>query len=96
MRFLFPIIIISLCFPLSLSSEGGINLVPQYTTHEITMRSGTTYKNPYTDVEVWANFVNSKNDTLKRPAFWDGGDTWKVRFAPTDVNRSLVVDVSLQ
>lgn len=86
MRFLFPIIIISLCFPLSLSSQGGINLVPQYTTHEITLKSSTTHKNPYTDVEVWANFINSKNDTLKRPAFWDGGNTWKIRFAPTDIN----------
>jgi len=71
---------------LSIISQGGINLVPQYTTHEISLRSNAEYENPYTDVEVWANFVNSKNDTLKRPAFWDGGNTWKIRFAPTDVN----------
>jgi hypothetical protein len=72
--------------PFSLVSQGGINLVPQYTTHEISLSASSDYKNPYVDVEVWAEFVNGKNDTLKRPAFWDGGETWKVRFAPTDIN----------
>lgn len=86
MKFFTPIIIVSVLFPLSLAAQGGVNLVPQYTTHEISLNSSSEYKNPYTDIEVWANFVNSKNDTLKRPAFWDGGNTWKIRFAPTDIN----------
>ena len=86
MKSLISILTVFIFLPLSILSQSGINLVPQYATHEISLRSSTEYENPYTDVEVWASFVNNQNDTLKRPAFWDGENIWKVRFAPTDVN----------
>jgi hypothetical protein len=57
--------------------------VEQFSTFEIPFNSTSTYTNPYTDVEVWAVFNNNK-DTCIRPAFWDGGNVWKIRFAPTD------------
>jgi hypothetical protein len=56
----------------------------QWTTSEITLISERDYLNGYTDAEVWAVFSNEKNDSIIRPAFWDGGKTWKIRFAPTD------------
>lgn len=34
--------------------------------------------------DVWAIFKNENGDSLQRPAFWDGGRTWRVRFAPPD------------
>ena len=58
--------------------------VEQWTTHEIGFDSEKSYKNGYTDVDVWVQFVNDKGDSLVRPAFWDGGNRWKVRFAPPD------------
>lgn len=58
--------------------------VEQWTTFEITLESKKAYDNPYTDVEIWAEFANADGDTLLRPGFWDGGNTWKIRFAPTD------------
>jgi hypothetical protein len=39
--------------------------------------------NPYTDVDVWAEFVNTDGLRLRRPAFYDGDGTWRLRFAPT-------------
>ena len=48
---------------------------------EITLISEQDYPNPYTDVEVRAEFTASDGTMLRRPAFWDGGRTWKVRFA---------------
>ncbi|MEO9891931.1 DUF4038 domain-containing protein [Aurantibacter sp.] len=68
-------------FFLSAQSTGNI---PQWNTLEITLSAKETYKNPYTDVDVWAIFINEENDEFKRPAFWDGGNKWKVRFAPND------------
>jgi len=60
--------------------------VQQWTTYEITLTSSANYQNPYVDVAVWAVFTNPDNRRIKRPAFWDGGDLWKVRFAPPDTD----------
>ena len=67
------------CFP-----SVSLQQIPQWTTYEITLKSGTTYDNPYTDVEVVAIFSNPDGQQMIRPAFWDGGNQWKVRFAPPD------------
>ena len=56
----------------------------QWTTVELLVTSEKEYDNPYADVDLWAWFVSDKGDSLLRPAFWDGGNTWKVRFAPPD------------
>ncbi len=60
--------------------------VEQWRTYEITLTATLVYSNAYTDVDVWASFTNQHGDTLVRPAFWDGSDAWKVRFAPPDFN----------
>jgi hypothetical protein len=49
---------------------------------EITLDAGRDYANPYTDVEVWADFTHDTGMTVRRPAFWDEGGAWRVRFAP--------------
>jgi len=61
-----------------------IHEVQQWKTHEITLISKSGHDNAYTDIEVWARFTDGKGDTLLRPGFWDGGNIWKVRFAPPD------------
>ena len=62
--------------------------VAQWTGHEIQLKSEKSYKNSYTDVDVWAVFVNNTGDSIVRPAFWDGGNFWKVRFAPPDSDKT--------
>jgi hypothetical protein len=47
---------------------------------ETSFESSKEYKNPFTEVEVDVIFSNGKKE-WKVPAFWDGGKTWKVRFA---------------
>src|SRR5262245_57029464 len=47
---------------------------------EITLRAERDYPSPYADVEVWAEFGHDTGVTLRRPAFWDGERTWKIRF----------------
>jgi len=41
------------------------------------------YTSPFNDVQMDATFTSPDGSTLVMPAFWDGGTTWKVRFAPT-------------
>jgi hypothetical protein len=49
--------------------------------HAIRLTAEREYPNPYTDVDVWAEFSHEHGLTLRRPAFWDGGRTWRIRFA---------------
>ncbi len=51
---------------------------------EITLEADASVSNPYTEVEAWADFRHESGRTLRRPAFWDGGRTWRIRFAPPE------------
>lgn len=49
---------------------------------EISLKSSATYEDPFNDVKVRAIFTGPDGSVIKRPAFWDGNNTWKIRFAP--------------
>lgn len=49
---------------------------------EIPLTSTKSYANPYLDVDVSAMFSGPGGVTMTMPGFWDGGNSWKVRFAP--------------
>jgi hypothetical protein len=44
---------------------------------------GPDAANPYTDVEAWVIFTHTTGRQLRRPVFWDGGSSYRVRFAST-------------
>ncbi len=44
---------------------------------------GPAVANPYLDVDAWVGFRHSEGEELRRPVFWDGGTTYRVRFAST-------------
>jgi len=52
---------------------------------EITLIADKTHADPFYDTDVTATFTGPGGETLVRPAFWDGGNIWKIRFAPTEV-----------
>src|ERR1700761_568464 len=54
----------------------------QWQVVEITLTSSVSYADPFQDVDVTATFTRPDGKVITRPAFWDGGLTWKVRFAP--------------
>lgn len=56
-------------------------LIRPWREHEITLCAQGNYPNPYADVDVWAEFTHSTGIVLRRPAFWDGDNTWRLRFA---------------
>ncbi len=51
---------------------------------EISFESEKEYDNPFYDVTMDVVFTSENSTELKIPAFWDGGKTWRVRFAPTE------------
>ena len=57
--------------------------VEQWRMIEITLTSRQDYTNPFLEVEVNAIFTGPQGEVITRPAFWDGGKIWKIRFAPT-------------
>ena len=70
-----------------LSSAG---IAADFTTErwrvaEIPLTGSVSYVDSFQDVDVTATFTGPGGETLVRPAFWDGGNSWKIRFAPTVV-----------
>lgn len=61
--------------------------VARWKMLEITLNSSKTYTDPFNQVELSATFFGPDGKVIIRPAFWDGGMIWKVRFAPTAVGR---------
>jgi hypothetical protein len=57
------------------------NTIHPWQETEIALSATRDYDNAYTQVEAWADFTHSDGTILRRPAFWDGGRTWKIRFA---------------
>ena len=59
----------------------------RWTMREIAFTSQAAYADPFGDVDLDVTFTGPGGVTMVMPAFWDGGDTWKVRFAPTAVGQ---------
>ena len=60
---------------------------PLWQQIEIALTADREHDDPYATVEVWAEFAGPGGETLRRPAFWDGGRSWRIRFAPTAPGR---------
>ncbi|AZM49602.1 hypothetical protein DMB38_30920 [Streptomyces sp. WAC 06738] len=54
---------------------------------EIPLHSTVEYADPYRDVNLTATFTGPGGRRLTMPGFWDGGDTWRVRFSPPSPGR---------
>lgn len=52
-------------------------MVAPWRQTEITLTGARDHANPYTDIDVWAEFTHDSGTVLRRPAFWDGGRVWK-------------------
>jgi hypothetical protein len=48
---------------------------------EIRLSAADRYTAAYLGVGVWADFTDERGEVLRRPAFYDGNDTWGIRFA---------------
>ena len=76
-----PAISLALVVAAAVVQPAGAAEVAPWTVFEVAIESTAAYDNPFTDVEVTAVFTQG-DATWRVPAFWDGGPTWKARFAP--------------
>lgn len=68
-------------------TDNPLNIAPQtkvrpFERFEITLNSSETIANPYVDAQVGIEFRGPDAKPVVVPAFWDGGGTFRVRFAP--------------
>ena len=57
-----------------------------FDVHEFSWMAGVEYANPYLETSLVCAFTgpsSSEQVVLRVPGFWDGGDTWRCRVAPT-------------
>ena len=54
---------------------------------EIELKCGSKYANPMIDVDLRAEFKGPNGEEIRLYGFWDGGDSWKLRFAATSVGK---------
>ncbi len=66
--------------------------IPKYGTYEVTLTDSGNYTNPYLQMPADSTTAGFVTGTFTGPGgtpvitidgFWDGGDTWKIRMAPT-------------
>ncbi len=69
--------------PVSTHSSASAPPVPVWTATEIALTAHDPHSDPFHTVSVDAVFRGPGGRVLRRPAFWDGGASWKIRFAPT-------------
>ena len=60
--------------------------IPPWQVVELDFTSEKSYENAYTEVEFWVDFVHEDGARLRRPGFWDGGKSFKVRFASPEAD----------
>lgn len=61
-------------------------LVEQWGVYETAFTSSVTYENPLYDVKDFKIEFTSRSGRSKTiNGFWDGGDSWKVRFCPDEL-----------
>ena len=56
---------------------------PQWQEVELEFTATGDAPNPYTDIDAWVDFTHDDGHTIRRPMFWDGQQTFRVRFAST-------------
>ncbi|MBX3007062.1 MAG: DUF4038 domain-containing protein [Melioribacteraceae bacterium] len=72
---------------LFLSESKAQHKIDVWNQIEFVFESDVCYDNPFLDVDLFATFISEEGDIISRPAFWDGGNIWKVRFAPTKIGK---------
>ena len=67
--------------------------VAQNMVTEWSYTSGKAYEDPFADVSLDVQFTDPNGVERKVPAFWAGGQTWRVRYASAQVGLHRYVSV---
>ncbi|MBE6653508.1 MAG: DUF4038 domain-containing protein [Ruminococcaceae bacterium] len=68
--------------------DENLPILEQWVAGEMEFTSQTTYEDPLYDAALDVVFTNAETGTtFTMPAFWDGGTSWKVRYALTELGK---------
>ena len=59
----------------------------RWTVFETSFTSSSHYDNPVQDAELMVEFRSPSGKTNDVEGFWDGGNTWRVRFSPDELGQ---------
>ncbi len=76
--------ILFLCF-FSWTQISAQESVEEYGVVELSFSSDSLYSQPHFDVQVEGLFTAPDGEVRRVGGFWDGGNTWVVRFAPDQI-----------
>lgn len=68
--------------------------VPRWSVYELSLRASGRYENPYLHTSVTATFTGPGGVKKTVSGFWDSGNVFKLRFAPTAEGRWSYVTAS--
>lgn len=68
------------CFASTLFAADPV--VPKWSRFEQSFESSVKYENPVQSAALTVVFISPLGETNKVYGFWDGGNTWRVRFSP--------------
>ena len=60
-------------------------MTTKWQRYEVVLESAAAYDNPVQQATLTAIFASPLGETYKVLGFWDGGKTWRVRFAPNQI-----------
>ena len=68
-------------------AKAKVPVVPKWDRFEQSFKSGVYYTNPVQEAALKVVFTSPLGETNEVDGFWDGGRTWRVRFAPDQPGR---------
>ncbi|PYT16215.1 MAG: hypothetical protein DMG59_11120 [Acidobacteria bacterium] len=72
---------------LASEARADVRYAEQHRAAEWSYSSGKAYKDPFNDIELDVVFETTGGTEYRVPAFWGGGQVWRVRFAPPSAGR---------
>src|SRR6185503_5008742 len=89
------VLVLLVCFRWSMSPAPAAN----YTTEanvmvEIPLQAKQSYTDPFNELNVDIVFTDPKGRELQVPAYWAGGNLWKVRYASPVIGRHRFISKS--
>ncbi|RPJ38805.1 MAG: DUF5060 domain-containing protein, partial [Planctomycetaceae bacterium] len=66
------------------TAEQPVVAVPRWEVHEFELHGRSHVDNPFRDSALVGEFTSPSGKTIAVEGFYDGGDTWRLRFTPDE------------